>query len=132
VRKTVASEGVGGFYKGAFIFSLGLILFRGTYFGLYDSLKVKTRDERMRWLASAFASYLSIVIGYPIDSVRRRLISSRGKYANSRACCWDIWKREGVRGFYLGWQMILAQSVGLATIFFFYDRLTTDYTQAIN
>lgn len=32
-------------FKGAAIFSLGLIFFRGTYFGVYDSLKVKTNDE---------------------------------------------------------------------------------------
>ena len=31
-------------YKGALNFSIGAIIFRGSYFGIYDSLKVKTVD----------------------------------------------------------------------------------------
>lgn len=87
------STGISGFYKGIVNFSLGLILFRGTYFGVYDSLKVKTNNEGKRWLASALASYLAITSGYPIDTVRRRFITSRGKYPNSRECFQDIWKK---------------------------------------
>ncbi len=37
-----------------------------------------------------------------------------------------------MRGFYLGWPMITLQSVSLSIIFFFYDRLITDYGQAMN
>lgn len=78
------------------------------------------------------ASYLSIAAGYPIDTARRRFISSRGKYKTTRECFADVWQKEGWRGFMLGWQMIWLQSLGLATIFFFYDRLVTDYDQAVN
>ena len=80
-------------YKGAFNFTLGLIIFRGSYFGIYDSLKVKTDDQKMRWLASFFSTYISIMNAYPIDTVRRRLVSSRGKYRSSLECFRDIWAR---------------------------------------
>jgi solute carrier family 25 (adenine nucleotide translocator) protein 4/5/6/31 len=39
---TVRKSGLKGIYRGAHIFLLGLLMFRGTYFGIYDSLKVKT------------------------------------------------------------------------------------------
>lgn len=84
ISRTFEKNGATGFYKGAPIFSLGLILFRGTYFGVYDTLKVKTNDESTRWMASVLASYLSILAGYPIDTVRRRLVSCKGKYLNAR------------------------------------------------
>jgi hypothetical protein len=44
----------------------------------------------------------------------------------------DIFKKEGIRGLFLGWQLITVQSLSLATIFYLYDRLMTDYDQAIN
>jgi|JI61114C2RNA_FD_contig_61_28832_length_706_multi_1_in_0_out_0_1 hypothetical protein len=44
VSNTLKHNGVAGMYKGATIFSLGLVLFRGTYFGVFDTLKVKTHD----------------------------------------------------------------------------------------
>ena len=125
LKKTIQNEGITGFYRGASTFSFGLIIFRGSYFGIYDSLKVKTKDEKMRWLASFVATYISIINSYPVDTVRRRLVSSRGKYPNARACLQDIWTREGIRGLYLGWPMVFLQSINAATIFFFYDRLIT-------
>lgn len=81
----------------------------------------------MRWAASFFSTYVSIISAYPIDTVRRRLVSSRGKYRSSRKCFKDIWAREGIRGLYLGWPMVFLQSINAATIFYFYDRLITDY-----
>jgi len=44
LKKVVGSTGIRGFYKGALNFTLGLIIFRGTYFGVYDTLKVKTKS----------------------------------------------------------------------------------------
>lgn len=44
LKKTIIDTGISGFYKGVVIFSIGLIMFRGTYFGVYDSLKVKTNN----------------------------------------------------------------------------------------
>ena len=119
-------------YKGCFNFTLGLIIFRGTYFGIFDTLKVKTDNEKQRWLASWLATYTSIMAAYPIDTIRRRLVSSRGKYSNSRNLLKDVIKKEGVRGLFLGWPMVTFQSLNAATVFFFYDRLITDYDQALN
>lgn len=38
-RKTLASDGVGGLYRGFTISCVGIIVYRGLYFGMYDSLK---------------------------------------------------------------------------------------------
>ncbi|KAM3324886.1 hypothetical protein P3S67_000010 [Capsicum chacoense] len=39
-RKTLASDGVAGLYRGFNISCLGIIVYRGLYFGMYDSLKL--------------------------------------------------------------------------------------------
>lgn len=38
-KKTLASDGVAGLYRGFNISCVGIIVYRGLYFGLYDSLK---------------------------------------------------------------------------------------------
>jgi solute carrier family 25 (adenine nucleotide translocator) protein 4/5/6/31 len=38
-RKTLASDGIGGLYRGFTISCVGIIVYRGLYFGMYDSLK---------------------------------------------------------------------------------------------
>lgn len=132
LKKIVTSKGVGGFYRGALNFTFGLIIFRGTYFGVYDSLKVKTNSQNKRLMASGLATCLAIVACYPVDTVRRRFISSRSKYMRSRDCLKDIWNKEGIKGFFIGWPMIFLQSVNVATSLFIYDHLTTNYEEAID
>ena len=38
-KKTIASDGVAGLYRGFTISCVGIIVYRGLYFGMYDSLK---------------------------------------------------------------------------------------------
>lgn len=38
-KKTIASDGVVGLYRGFNVSCVGIIVYRGLYFGLYDSLK---------------------------------------------------------------------------------------------
>lgn len=40
-KKTYAMEGMAGLYRGFVISCVGIVIYRGLYFGLYDSLKVK-------------------------------------------------------------------------------------------
>lgn len=38
-RKTIQSDGVAGLYRGFWVSLVGITVYRGLYFGLYDSLK---------------------------------------------------------------------------------------------
>jgi solute carrier family 25 (adenine nucleotide translocator) protein 4/5/6/31 len=38
-RKTLASDGIAGLYRGFAISCAGIVVYRGLYFGIYDSLK---------------------------------------------------------------------------------------------
>lgn len=119
-----------GIYKGAHIFLLGLLLFRGTYFGIYDSLKVKTDNPLYRWCIAYFAMFVGIIVAYPGDTVRRRIVSSKGKYNGMVDCFKKIWAKEGMRGIFLGWKMSWLQSLTGSTVYYYYDKLFTDYSEA--
>jgi len=101
-RKTMATDGIRGIYKGFVISAVGIFVYRGLYFGLYDTLKPLFLGEN----ASAFMSFflgwaVTIVSGlasYPIDTIRRRMMMTAGtgtSYKGSIDCGMQILKNEG-------------------------------------
>jgi solute carrier family 25 (adenine nucleotide translocator) protein 4/5/6/31 len=101
-RKTFASDGIQGLYRGFVISCVGIFIYRGLYFGIYDSVKPILLGEK----ANPFMSFLvgwAVTVGaglasYPIDTVRRRMMMTSGtavKYAGSMDCAQQIMKNEG-------------------------------------
>ncbi|PHU04252.1 ADP,ATP carrier protein 1, mitochondrial [Capsicum chinense] len=75
-RKTINSDGIPGLYRGFTISCVGIVVYRGFYFGIYDSLKpvVLVGNLQDSFFASFFLGW-GITIGaglasYPIDTVR--------------------------------------------------------------
>jgi solute carrier family 25 (adenine nucleotide translocator) protein 4/5/6/31 len=73
------SVGVAGLYRGFVISCVGIIVYRGLYFGLYDSVKPMLPAEMRSNFFATFA--LGFVVtnaaglaSYPIDTVRRRMM----------------------------------------------------------
>merc|ERR1711934_576729 len=101
-RKTLASDGIGGLYRGFVISCVGIFIYRGLYFGLYDSLKPIVVGDGGSALVSFFLGWaVTIVSGlmsYPIDTVRRRMMMTSGgavKYNGSLDCAQTVIKNEG-------------------------------------
>jgi solute carrier family 25 (adenine nucleotide translocator) protein 4/5/6/31 len=79
-KKTLATDGIAGLYRGFGPSVLGIIVYRGLYFGMYDSIKpvVLTGKLEGNFLAS-FALGWCVTTGagiasYPLDTVRRRMM----------------------------------------------------------
>merc|ERR1712179_592376 len=101
-KKTLASDGIGGLYRGFVISCVGIFIYRGMYFGLYDSLKPMVVGEGGSAMISFFLGWaVTIVSGlmsYPIDTVRRRMMMTSGgavKYNGSLDCAQTVIKNEG-------------------------------------
>merc|ERR1711941_250773 len=101
-RKTLASDGIGGLYRGFVISCVGIFIYRGMYFGLYDSLKPIVVGDGGSALVSFFLGWsVTIVSGlasYPIDTVRRRMMMTSGggvKYNGSIDCARQVIANEG-------------------------------------
>jgi len=100
--KTIKSDGIQGLYRGFVISCVGIFIYRGMYFGLYDSLKPILLGEN----ASVFLSFIlgwcvtvtAGLMSYPIDTIRRRMMMTSGqavKYKNSMDCAVTVIKSEG-------------------------------------
>merc|ERR1711931_443509 len=81
-RKTLATDGIQGLYRGFVISAVGIFIYRGFYFGLYDSLKPILLPPDAGFLASFTLGYTVTVAAssasYPIDTIRRRMMMTSG------------------------------------------------------
>jgi len=108
-KKTLATDGVSGLYRGFVISCVGIIVYRGCYFGFYDTLKPMLLGEDAGVLTSFLLGYAVTVsaglCSYPIDTVRRRMMMTSGeavKYSGSIDCTVQVFKGEGILSFYKG------------------------------
>ena len=81
-KKTLASDGIGGLYRGFVISCVGIFIYRGLYFGIYDTAKPIFIGDGGSFLASFILGWgVTVVSGlasYPIDTVRRRMMMTSG------------------------------------------------------
>jgi solute carrier family 25 (adenine nucleotide translocator) protein 4/5/6/31 len=131
-RKTLATDGIAGLYRGFNISCVGIIVYRGLYFGMYDSLKPVVLQGNMK--DSFFASFLlgwGITIGaglasYPIDTIRRRMMMTSGeavKYKSSMHAFNEIVKKEGVKSLFKGAGANILRAIAGAGVLAGYDKL---------
>merc|ERR1712080_431325 len=81
----LASGGMAGLYRGFGPSVIGIVVYRGLYFGLYDSLKpvVLVGPLEGSFLASFLLGWTvttgASTASYPLDTVRRRMMMTSGQ-----------------------------------------------------
>jgi len=131
-RKTLATDGITGLYRGFNISCVGIIVYRGLYFGMYDSLKPVVLQGSMKdsFIGSFFLGW-SITIGaglasYPIDTIRRRMMMTSGeavKYKSSMHAFNEIIKKEGMKSLFKGAGANILRAIAGAGVLAGYDQL---------
>ncbi|KAG5358070.1 ADP,ATP carrier protein 2 [Yarrowia sp. B02] len=131
-KKTIASDGIAGLYRGFGVSVVGIIVYRGLYFGLYDSLKpvVLVGPLEGNFLASFLLGWTvttgASTASYPLDTVRRRMMMTSGtgvKYSSSMACMASIIKNEGVGALFKGCGANILRGVAGALVISMYDQM---------
>jgi len=130
--KTLKSDGIAGLYRGFNISCVGIIVYRGLYFGMYDSLKPIVLQGAMKdnFLASFMLGW-GITIGaglasYPIDTIRRRMMMTSGeavKYKSSMHAFNEIVKKEGTASLFKGAGANILRAIAGAGVLSGYDQL---------
>merc|ERR1711974_420477 len=122
-RKTIAADGIAGLYRGFVISCVGIFIYRGMYFGLYDSLKPILLGEKpnpfLSFLLGWVVTTLAGLGGYPIDTVRRRMMMTSGggvKYNGSIDCFQQVLKNEGMASLFKGAGANIIRGVGGAGV----------------
>jgi solute carrier family 25 (adenine nucleotide translocator) protein 4/5/6/31 len=131
-RKTLASDGIAGLYRGFVVSCVGIVVYRGLYFGMYDSLKpvVLTGNMKDSFIGSFLLGW-GITIGsglasYPLDTIRRRMMMTSGeavKYKSSIHAFSEIVKKEGFSSLFKGAGANILRGIAGAGVLAGYDQL---------
>merc|ERR1739838_404761 len=63
-KKTIASDGIGGLYRGFVISCVGIVVYRGCYFGFYDTLKpILLGDDDSLFLSFCLGYVVTVTSG---------------------------------------------------------------------
>jgi solute carrier family 25 (adenine nucleotide translocator) protein 4/5/6/31 len=137
ILKTAKGSGwfKGGVYNGFAISCAGIIIYRGAYFGIYDSSK-KAISQFGFWGKFLLGYAVTTVAGlaaYPIDTVRRRMMMNSGlakedqKYKSSIHAFGLIMKEEGVPAFFRGAGANIARGLGGTLVLVGFDYFKMGY-----
>ncbi|KAH1049757.1 hypothetical protein GYH30_020327 [Glycine max] len=131
-RKTLSSDGIAGLYRGFGISIWGITLYRGMYFGIYDTMKpiVLVGPFEGKFLASFFLGWsittFSAVCAYPFDTLRRRMMLTSGhpnKYCTAIHAFQEIVRQEGFRALFRGFTANMLLGMAGAGVLAGYDQL---------
>ena len=133
-RKTLKSDGFVGLYRGFVISCIGIIVYRGCYFGFYDTLKPILLGEDAGVLSSFVLGYGVTIsaglVSYPIDTIRRRMMMTSGesvKYKGSWDCTVQILKNEGFMSMMKGAGANVLRGVAGAGVLAGFDKFKALY-----
>ncbi|OVA12667.1 Mitochondrial carrier protein [Macleaya cordata] len=131
-RKTLSSDGIKGLYRGFGVSIMGITLYRGMYFGIYDTMKPIVLVGSLE--GNFFASFLlgwsvttvSGICAYPFDTLRRRMMLTSGqpsKYRNTLHAFRQIIHQEGFLALFRGVSANMLLGVAGAGVLAGYDQL---------
>lgn len=134
-KKTLASDGIAGLYRGFVISCVGIFIYRGLYFGLYDTLKPILLKPDSGFILSFMLGYIVTVssglMSYPIDTIRRRMMMTSGeavKFSGSFDCTKYILKNEGFMSLMNGAGANILRGIAGAGVLSGFDFIVQWYT----
>lgn len=132
IKKIALKDGPGGLYRGFGISVIGIVFYRASYFGLFDTGKAvlfpdaKKASTLKLWAYAQFVTVTAGIISYPLDTVRRRLMMDSGRaekmYNGTMDCFAKIAKDEGPRAFFKGSLSNVIRGTGGALVLVFYSK----------
>lgn len=135
-KKTLASEGYTGLYRGFLASSLGVFVFRGCFFGLYEGLKPMLFEDDELLAANLGLGYMtcmaSDVIARPFFNVATQpLMSLQNPYAEpykgALDCMLRMYKSGGFKVLFEGSSGSAVRGVFGAVCLAFYDYFKMKY-----
>jgi solute carrier family 25 (mitochondrial adenine nucleotide translocator), member 4/5/6/31 len=133
LAKVSKSDGVSGLYRGFGISVLGIIFYRGAYFGLFDTGNAmffgagQNKNFFLMWAFAQTTTTLAGIISYPLDTIRRRLMMQSGRkekiYNGTVDCFNKILKNEGSNAFFKGAASNVLRGTGAALVLVLYSKI---------
>merc|ERR1711908_31872 len=136
LAKTVKEGGFLSLYNGIGPSTVGIVVYRGTQFGLQDTIKAFNPYQKdtsfigilSKFIVAQIAVSVSGLAAYPLDTMQRRLQNEATKpkseqiYNGMGDCFAKIMKNEGPKGFFKGAFANILRGTGAAITLVLYDE----------
>jgi solute carrier family 25 (adenine nucleotide translocator) protein 4/5/6/31 len=131
LKKVFTADGAKGLYKGFGISVIGIVAYRASYFGCFDTGKailfpdMKNASPVSLFLFAQIVTIGAGIISYPLDTIRRRLMMQSGRtgadiqYTGTMDCIRKITAQEGPRAFFKGSLSNVLRGTGGALVLVF-------------
>ncbi|KAF6201504.1 hypothetical protein GE061_003895 [Apolygus lucorum] len=134
LTKVFKKDGLTGLYRGFGVSVQGIIIYRASYFGCFDTAKGMLPDPKkagflVSWGIAQVVTTAAGIISYPFDTVRRRMMMQSGRakadivYKNTMHCWAVIAKTEGTGAFFKGAFSNVLRGTGGALVLVLYDEM---------
>ncbi|XP_034298669.1 ADP/ATP translocase 4 [Pantherophis guttatus] len=132
IAKIARKDGITGLYQGFSVSVQGIIVYRASYFGCYDTIKgmLPNPKETPFLLSFAIAQVVTVfsgILSYPFDTVRRRMMMQSGEterqYRGTIDCFIKIYGQEGISAFFRGAFSNVLRGTGGALVLVLYDKI---------
>ncbi|KAI0915865.1 hypothetical protein AcV5_003354 [Taiwanofungus camphoratus] len=130
-KQTLRSDGIIGLYRGFGANVVGICIYRGFYFGGYDTIKDTFLVGPLQgsFLASFAVGWActtgAALASYPLDTIRRRMMMTSGgnvHYKSTIDAARQIIAREGVKALFGGAGANVLRGVAGAGVLALYDK----------
>lgn len=142
IWKTYKANGIGkgGVYNGFVVSCVGIVLYRGAYFGIYDTVSgldaMNNAGFLMKFALGYSVTVTAGLISYPLDTIRRRMMMTSGsgkttqiKYKNSLDCTAKILRDEGITAMYKGAGSNILRGLAGSLVLVGFDYLKNFYLE---
>jgi solute carrier family 25 (adenine nucleotide translocator) protein 4/5/6/31 len=140
IMKTAKTNGFfakGGVYNGFVVSCVGIIFYRGVYFGMYDTVNgmglMKGAGFFKKFCLGYTVTVLAGLASYPLDTIRRRMMMTSGakeiRYTGSMDCAAKILKNEGMSAMFKGAGSNILRGLCGALVLVGFDYLQDYYVQ---
>ncbi|NWH15651.1 ADT4 translocase, partial [Grus americana] len=132
IIKIAKADGLPGLYQGFGVSVQGIIVYRASYFGCYDTIKgLLPNPKQTPFILSFFIAQVvttfSGILSYPFDTVRRRMMMQSGEterqYKGTVDCFMKIYEQEGFNAFFRGAFSNILRGTGGALVLVLYDKI---------
>ena len=135
LKKVGQKDGVQGLYRGFGISVIGIVAYRASYFGCFDTGKalmfpdMKKANPVAVFVFAQVVTNAAGVISYPLDTVRRRLMMQSGRtgadiqYTGTMDCIKKITQQEGGKAFFKGCFSNVLRGTGGAMVLVFDSKI---------
>jgi solute carrier family 25 (adenine nucleotide translocator) protein 4/5/6/31 len=136
----IKSDGISGLYNGIGVSLFSIFIYRGMYFGFFDTGKKLIPDYQnksffVKFLFAQMVTIVSETITYPFDTVRRRMMMNSGLetpiYSSTTDCFRKIQKQEGLNGFFKGNLSNMMRSVSSSLVLVLYDQFQSEFKKRL-